>query len=74
MPVLALLHYRYVGWSAATRRARLADLGCTRHGVSAASAHLALVCKAKRAELERWDADYGSVPRAALDRARLPRA
>lgn len=72
--VLALLHYRYDGWSAATRRARLADLGCARRGVSAASAHLALVCKAKRAELDHWNADYGALPRLVLDGVRLPRA
>lgn len=70
--VLDLLHYRYMGWHT-DRRAqismRLAELGCAaKHNKT----ELALICRSKRTELVRWDAQLRSRPRAQLDVGRLP--
>ncbi len=70
--VIDLLHYRYTGWYT-DRRAevstRLAELGCA---VKYNKTELALICRSKRMELLRWDAQLTSRPRAQLDVRRLP--
>ena len=70
--VLALLHYRYLGWRTNWRaevRARLRELGC---GANSAHGEIALICRRKRQELAKWAAQRASRGRVNLDAARTP--
>ena len=64
--VLALLHYRYVGWNV-DRRAeidtRTRELGCDR---AKQDEQLAQICKYKRQEIARWSTQLDRQPRARL--------
>lgn len=71
--VLALLHYRYLGWRDNWRaqvRVRLRELGC---GAGRLDEEMALICRRKREELAQWATQRASRARVPLDTARAPR-
>ena len=64
--VLALLHYRYVGWNVGRRAeidVRMRELGCDRTNQDE---QLTLICEHKRKEIARWSTQLVIQPRARL--------
>ncbi len=69
--VLAIAHWRYRGWNAGGRRARLEDLGCVAGNVAPDAEHDAL-CAAKRREVQTWEQELRNRRHVPLNAQGLP--
>ena len=69
--VLAIAHWRYRGWNAGGRRARLEDLGCVAGNVVLDAEHDAL-CAAKRREVQTWEQELRNRRHVPLNAQGLP--